>query len=89
METRMVVPGHVQRGGSPCAYDRVLSTQLGVYAAGLIADGIYGVSVATSGNQIRHNALEEVAGKTKLVTPDCQMVKVARNMGVSLGNELE
>ena len=45
-ETRICVPGHMQRGGSPSAYDRVLATQFGTYAAGLVADEHYGVTVA-------------------------------------------
>ena len=45
-ETRICVPGHMQRGGSPSAYDRVLATQFGAYAAGLVADEHYGVTVA-------------------------------------------
>ena len=87
-ETRVVIPGHVQRGGSPYAYDRVLSTQFGVYAANLIANEVYGVSVAMDDNRVTHNPLCEVAGKTKFVTPDCQMVSVAQNMGVCLGSVL-
>lgn len=87
METRTVVPGHVQRGGSPCAYDRVLSTQFGVYAANLIANDVYGVSVAMANHEVTHNPLSEIAGKTKFVTPDCQMVRVAQNMGISFGSK--
>ena len=87
METRTVVPGHVQRGGSPCAYDRVLSTQFGVYAANLIANDVYGVSVAVANHEVTHNPLSEIAGKTKFVTPDCQMVRVAQNMGISFGSK--
>jgi len=86
IETRTVVPGHVQRGGTPAAYDRVLSTQFGVYAADLIAKETYGVSVAMTEHHVSHNPLSEVAGKTKFVTPDCQMVEVAKNMGICLGN---
>ena len=67
MEARAVIPGHIQRGGSPSAYDRVLSTQFGVHAAELIRDGIFGVSVALVGNTITHNPLSEIAGVPKLV----------------------
>ena len=84
-ETRVVIPGHVQRGGSPCAYDRVLSTQFGVHAAELIRDGIFGVSVALVGNTITHNPLSEIAGVPKLVPPDHQMIQIARNIGISFG----
>ncbi len=88
MEARVVVPGHIQRGGSPSAYDRVLSTQFGVYAANLIANETYGVTVAINAHRVTHNLLKDVAGKTKFVTPDCQMVQVARNMGISFGDEI-
>ena len=83
-----MVPGHIQRGGSPCAYDRVLSTQFGVYAADLIAKGIFGVTVAMDDHHVVHNALSDVAGKTKLIPENCQMVRVARNMGICFGDAL-
>ena len=67
VEARAVVPGHIQRGGSPSAYDRVLATQFGVHAAQLIEKGEYGVSVALAGNTITHNPLNEIAGVPKLV----------------------
>lgn len=85
VEARAVMPGHVQRGGSPSAYDRVLSTQFGVHAAQLIAKEEYGYTVALSGNIITHNKLSEIAGIPKLVPPDHQMVQVARDMGISFG----
>ena len=81
-----MVPGHLQRGGTPSAYDRVLSTQFGVHAAELIRDGIYGVSVALKGNEITHNPLKEVAGISKLVPPDHQLISTARNIGISFGD---
>ena len=86
VEARAVVPGHVQRGGSPSAYDRVLSTQFGVHAAQLIAKEEYGVTVALVGNTITHNKLSEIAGVPKLVPQDHQMVQVARDMGISFGD---
>ena len=85
VEARAVIPGHIQRGGSPSAYDRVLSTQFGVHAAELIRDGIFGVSVALVGNTITHNPLSEIAGVPKLVPPDHQMIQIARNIGISFG----
>ncbi|MBR6030205.1 MAG: 6-phosphofructokinase [Clostridia bacterium] len=87
VEARTVVPGHIQRGGSPSAYDRVLSTQFGVHAAELIRDEVYGVTVALKGNTITHNALKDIAGVPKLVPVDDQMVAIARNMGISFGSD--
>ena len=86
VEARHVVPGHIQRGGSPSAYDRVLSTQFGVHAAQLIRDEVYGVSVALSGNRIIHNKLKEIAGVPKPVPKDDPVVITARNMGIAMGD---
>ena len=84
-ETRICVPGHMQRGGSPSAYDRVLATQFGTYAAGLVADDHYGVTVAKVNSRVVANPLSEIAGKTRGVPDDCDMLNVARSMGISLG----
>ncbi len=84
-ETRICVPGHMQRGGSPSAYDRVLATQFGSYAAKLAAEECYGVTVALKGTQVVYNPLSEVAGKARNVPKDAEMLAVARRMGVSLG----
>ena len=86
IESRAVVPGHVQRGGSPSAYDRVLSTRLGVHAAQLIRDEKYGVTVALKGDKIVANPLSVVAGNTKFVPVDCQLIETAREIGIALGD---
>lgn len=86
VEARNVVPGHIQRGGSPSAYDRVLSTQFGVHAAELIRDEIYGVTVALNGNNITHHLLKDIAGVPKPVPKEDTMVKTARNMGICMGD---
>lgn len=85
IESRVVVPGHYQRGGSPSPYDRVLATAIGVYAARLIKDGMYGTTVAVKDGKISHNALFDIAGKTKFVSPDDYLVEVARATGASFG----
>lgn len=85
-ETRVVVPGHLQRGGTPSAYDRVLSTQFGAYAAKLIKQKTYGVTVAMVKGVVTQNPLSEIAGKAKLVSPDDQMIRVAKDMGISFGD---
>lgn len=86
LESRVVIPGHYQRGGAPSPYDRVLATQFGAYAARLIRDEQYGNSVAMLGSSVGHNPLSEVAGKTKFVPADCDMVQTARDMGISFGD---
>ncbi len=85
-DARAVIPGHFLRGGTPSAYDRVLATQFGVYAAELVHKEKYGVTVALCGNKITHNKLADIAGVPKLVPPDHQMIKVARSMGLSFGD---
>ncbi len=84
-ETRVCVPGHMQRGGSPSAYDRVLATEFGTHAAKLVEADHYGVAVAMKNNIVTENPLKDIAGKTKLVPETCDMLMVARRMGLCLG----
>lgn len=86
LETRVCVPGHMLRGGSPSAYDRILATQFGVHAAELIAQNKFGYAVAKIGDKISENKLSDVAGKTKFVPTDDQMVKTAKDIGISFGD---
>lgn len=86
LEARVCVPGHMLRGGNPSAYDRLLATQFGEYAAQLIRDEKYGMTVAKKNGKITANKLEDIAGKTKFVEPDCQEVITARNIGISFGD---
>ena len=85
-EVRITVPGHTQRGGSPCPYDRVLSTRLGVAAAKLIMDEEYGYMVGIVNNKTKKVPLKDVAGKLKVVSPDDQFVKEAKLLGISFGD---
>lgn len=85
LDARYVIPGHVQRGGNPCAYDRILSTEFGVKAAQLIRSKTYGVTVALKGDTVTHNLLEDIAGKAKPVPMDNQILQTAKAMGICLG----
>ena len=85
METRVCIPGHMQRGGTPCAYDRVLSTQFGSHAAKLVEAERYGVTVALVNGRVIENRLEDVAGKSRNIPESCDLLTVARRMGISLG----
>ena len=85
-EARVCVPGHMLRGGSPSAYDRVLATKFGVHAAKLISKEKYGYAVAMIKDNVSENPLSEVAGKTKFVPQDDQLVKTARDIGISFGD---
>ena len=85
-EVRVTVPGHIQRGGSPCPYDRVLATRLGTEAARLIKEENYGNMVAINCGKTEPVPLKEIAGKLKLVPSDCGEVDCARRIGISLGD---
>ena len=84
-EVRITVPGHTQRGGSPCPYDRVLSTRLGAAAAEAILDGDYGYMLGVKKNDIVRVPLSEVAGKLKYVDPKSSIIKEAEMTGISFG----
>lgn len=85
-EIRITVPGHMQRGGRPCAYDRVLSTRLGTAAAQLIIDKEYGNMVSIINGEIQKVPLEKVAGKLKMVLPDSSIITDAKLGGISFGD---
>ena len=85
METRVCIPGHMQRGGSPSAYDRVLATEFGSYAAKLVEIERYGVTVAMLNGHVTENRLADIAGKTRNVPDNCELLTVARRMGISMG----
>ena len=85
-EVRVTVPGHTQRGGSPCPYDRVLCTRLGAAAAELILKGDYGYMVAMINGNTKKVPLADVAGKLKMVEPNSKMIKEAKLMGISFGD---
>ena len=70
IETRVVVLGHLQRGGSPIAFDRVLATRYGIAAIDLINKGQFGKMVALQGNKIVSVLLKDVIGKRKTVNLD-------------------
>ena len=85
-EVRVTVPGHTQRGGSPCPYDRVLCTRLGSAAAQAVMDEDYGNMIAMINGKTKRVPLGEVAGRLKTVDPDCQMIKEAKRIGISFGD---
>ncbi len=86
LETRVTILGYVQRGGTPCAADRLLATRLGSTAAGLVARGEFGVMVAARGEGTEPVPLAEVAGKVRNVPVDHEWVTAARQVGVGLGD---
>ena len=86
-EIRCTVLGHVQRGGTTCTYDRILSTRYGVAAVELIKEGNFGQMVCLQGDKIVFDSLENVIGKkNKLVDPSGELVSIARKIGISFGD---
>ncbi len=85
-EVRVTVPGHTQRGGSPCPYDRALCTRLGSAAAMAIMERDYGNMIGIVDGETVRVPLAEVAGKLKTVDPNCQMIREAKNIGISFGD---
>jgi 6-phosphofructokinase 1 len=75
IETRVVVLGHIQRGGSPTAFDRILATKFGVAAIDLVHEGKFGFMVAIRGNRIISVPLKDVVGKRKTV--DLELYNIA------------
>lgn len=86
MEARVTSLGHVQRGGSPSATDRLLCTRLGTMAAELLAKGELNVMVGVHKRECLPIPLERVAGNTKLVPPNHEWVIAARNVGTCFGD---
>ena len=86
-EVRITVPGHTQRGGTPCPYDSVLSTSLGAASAELIWNKEYGYMVGIKNGETVKIPLGEVAGKLKFVDPDSKIVREAKMTGISFGDE--
>lgn len=88
VESRVTILGHLQRGGIPSAYDRLLATRLGTACARFIQDGLYGVMVAARGDSCEPFTLEEVVGKRKEVYLDHPWIECARNVGTCLGDKV-
>ncbi len=85
MEVRVTVLGHLQRGGSPCAFDRILSTRFGVAAVDLIANKQFGEMVCLKGQRIESVSLNEVAKGQRKVPTEEGLVKTAESIGISFG----
>jgi 6-phosphofructokinase 1 len=86
METRVTVLGHLQRGGVPTPFDRILATRFGTHAAEMLARGEYNCMVAMRGAEVTSVPLEEVAGKVKLVPADHALIGAARRVGTNFGD---
>jgi phosphofructokinase-like protein len=85
-ETRVTVLGHVQRGGSPSPFDRLLSTRFGVAAVDLVAQRAFGKMVCLRGGQIEAVDISEAVGQLKTVDPSGELVRAARAIGTCFGD---
>jgi ATP-dependent phosphofructokinase / diphosphate-dependent phosphofructokinase len=88
-DARVVVLGHLQRGGQPTPLDRILATRFGAAAVHLLADGRYGEVVVSRGLEIASLPMPECAGKVRTVPLDHEMIRTARGLGIAFGDEEE
>ncbi len=86
LETRVTVLGHLQRGGAPSPFDRILATKFGSLATQLAAEGKFGHMVSLRGTDIVPVALKDAIKQQRLVPPDHQMIYAARAVGTSFGD---
>lgn len=84
-ELRVTVLGHLQRGGSPSSFDRLLGTRFGVAAANLVRDGKMGRMVALRGNEITHVPIEKALAAPKLVPNTGELIQTAKAIGIEVG----
>jgi 6-phosphofructokinase 1 len=85
-ESRVCVLGHLQRGGTPSAFDRALCSMFGTEAMDLVAAGDFGKMVAFLGTHVGAIPIADAVGKLKTVPPDGDMSLTARNLGICLGD---
>jgi len=88
VETRVTVLGHIQRGGSPTARDRILATRFGHCAMELVARGRFGTMAALKGDEVKGIPLEEAVRQQRNVPPDCPLIATARSVGTCFGDRL-
>lgn len=87
VESRVTTLGHIQRGGAPTPFDRVLATRYGCRALELVMEKQFGVTVCLNGNQINHFPLDKVADNPRLVSPNSEYIKIAKAVGTCFGEE--
>ncbi|MCX6995817.1 MAG: ATP-dependent 6-phosphofructokinase [Kiritimatiellaeota bacterium] len=87
LETRVTVLGHLQRGGAPTPFDRILATKFGALAARLAATRQFGMMTALHGTRVVPVPIQDAIAQLKLVPPDDPMIAAARSVGTSFGNE--
>ena len=86
LETRVTVLGHVQRGGSPTAFDRILATRFGTVALQAMSNGEFDVMTSLRQNTVITVPLADAVGRQRLVPPDSQLIFAAKAVGTCLGD---
>jgi 6-phosphofructokinase 1 len=86
LETRVTVLGHLQRGGSPTAFDRILATKFGAIALQVASRGEFGCMVSLRGRNVVTVSLEEAIKRQRLVPLDSQLILAARSVGTCMGD---
>jgi len=86
LEIRVTVLGHIQRGGSPIAFDRILASRFGKAAADLVAQKNFGQMVAVRSDEIVSVPIRDAVSRPKYVDPDGNLVATARSLGISFGD---
>ena len=85
IETRVVVLGHVQRGGSPSPFDRILGSRFGTRAVELVAEGRFGYMVSLRGRSLVSVPIEEAVGSLNRVDPNGELIRSAEDLGIMVG----
>lgn len=86
VETRVTVLGHLQRGGTPTPFDRILGTRFGVKAVELAMNGEFGKMACLCNGAVQSVPLEAAVSELKRVNPDGEIVRAARSVGISFGD---
>ncbi|MBZ0263267.1 ATP-dependent 6-phosphofructokinase [bacterium] len=89
VDVRTIILGHLQRGGSPTAMDRMLGTRFGVHAVEMVAEGKFGRMVTLEGRFVKDVSIAEAAKQQKLVDPDGELVRTAESLGIFCGRSLK
>ncbi len=86
LETRVIILGHLQRGGKPTDFDRILATQFGKKAVDLVMDGKFGYMTSLQGGKITSVPIKSGIARQKMVTPDLPLIQAAKAIGTCFGD---
>jgi 6-phosphofructokinase 1 len=86
LETRVIILGHLQRGGKPTDFDRILATQFGKKAVDLVVEGKFGYMASLQGGKITSVPIQSGIARQKKVTPDLPLIEAAKAVGTCFGD---